>query len=589
MRFLPRVADSKWRRLRARRVAIGRDADEPCFRCGGPIDWDASGQSPMGPSADHIVPVALSGEEIVSLDELAVAHLSCNSAHGARLGARLRHGSETDRRLVVAEVERAADREPTHSVPLIDAEYLVEGARQVEWDGPGSPPRLFSQRHPDAVGSLADVFEPWIDKRLASQGLPSLRHWQRVVLRRGLEVDAEGQLVWPLVVLTVGRQLGKSTLIRELALARMCLGAGLFGEPQKVLLVSRTMRASADVHRSTHSWAAEMDFKIWRRMDDMGLHAPGDNSFSISSLRGIYGTSVSMLLADEGWDISPEAWSDGCLPTMAAKANSQAWLTSTAHRDATPLIPGLRRSAAKGPSSDVCLMEWSIPSGVDDESLETFKSFSPFWDKNREKVIRLNIGQPRDDGSSIAEQFGNRWPVSADSGNAPGFPVGWDSCRLLGGAPPSVSVAAVESDFSRSHFGVALADVGDGDGVVHVWGFVVSNVADVDRILSAHRPNAILTGISLGAILPRWDTQGVGHRESSVADPMLQAMVRDGLIAHNHDPAIAYQAANARVRHDENGQRISPKLSGTSVAGIRAVSWAANYVRENGAITAAVW
>src|SRR5262249_42866566 len=74
-------------------------------------------------------------------------------------------------------------------------------------------PRLMSPPHPDAVGSYGADAEFWARACWDIH----LRWWQKLALRRLLEHDAAGQLVWPDAIVSTARQVGKSILLRTIA------------------------------------------------------------------------------------------------------------------------------------------------------------------------------------------------------------------------------------------------------------------------------------------------------------------------------------------------------------------------------------
>lgn len=58
-----------------------------CHLCGRRIDRRLSGRAAMGPTIDHLVPLAAGGEH--SYRNVAAAHRRCNSAKGTRGAAQL--------------------------------------------------------------------------------------------------------------------------------------------------------------------------------------------------------------------------------------------------------------------------------------------------------------------------------------------------------------------------------------------------------------------------------------------------------------------------------------------------------------------
>jgi hypothetical protein len=75
-----------WQKIRRRVVAAARARDDPCAKCGLPINYSASGRTPTGPSVDHAYPLVT--HPGLALDEslLQVVHTTCNASAGGRLG-----------------------------------------------------------------------------------------------------------------------------------------------------------------------------------------------------------------------------------------------------------------------------------------------------------------------------------------------------------------------------------------------------------------------------------------------------------------------------------------------------------------------
>jgi len=54
-----------------------------CHLCGCDVDMGLSGRHPLGPSADHVVPVSCGGGD--EHDNIKLSHLRCNVKRGARI------------------------------------------------------------------------------------------------------------------------------------------------------------------------------------------------------------------------------------------------------------------------------------------------------------------------------------------------------------------------------------------------------------------------------------------------------------------------------------------------------------------------
>jgi hypothetical protein len=134
----------------------------------------------------------------------------CSASQGGQLRARQ-----------LEELGRIAGQQEEEVV----VEPLGFGPDDRAWDVPwldelrdvpaeGSWPRLMTPPHPRAVASLGEEFVVFAAGRMQGQ----LRWWQRLAATRLLEVDDEGHLVWPAALVLTARQVGKSTLLRELAI-----------------------------------------------------------------------------------------------------------------------------------------------------------------------------------------------------------------------------------------------------------------------------------------------------------------------------------------------------------------------------------
>src|SRR5690242_2899935 len=76
-------------------------------------------------------------------------------------------------------------------------------------------PRLMSVVHPAAVGSYGAEAQLWAEHASLQPRLSDgTRWWQTLALERALEHDENGQLCWPIVVISGPRQVGKSWLER---------------------------------------------------------------------------------------------------------------------------------------------------------------------------------------------------------------------------------------------------------------------------------------------------------------------------------------------------------------------------------------
>lgn len=291
-----------WTKASRARIAVGREADEPCHWCHGAVDYSLSGRARMGPTADHVQPLAVTGRAAgdYALDELVIAHRRCNSSRGASLGNRLRAGSVFPQSSVVDSGPRApslpeprtahararsraegpADPElaPEATGPEIDdsgrqtelAEFEAVWG-QYEWmqclfpvPDTATLPRLMTGPHPRAVGSWGPAAITWIEARRASDPrvpakAKALRWWQKLVLCRQFEHDSDIESIWSEVLTSTARQVGKSVVLSERSTWRIHEAPALCGEPQLVLHIAKDLAIAREVQRVIRLWAMDIE------------------------------------------------------------------------------------------------------------------------------------------------------------------------------------------------------------------------------------------------------------------------------------------------------------------------------------------
>ena len=72
-----------WTKMRNQRIRQAADHNEPCCRCGQPIDYQLPGNTRWGPTLDHLDPLhTTAGAGLYNIDRARPAHLRCNIRRG---------------------------------------------------------------------------------------------------------------------------------------------------------------------------------------------------------------------------------------------------------------------------------------------------------------------------------------------------------------------------------------------------------------------------------------------------------------------------------------------------------------------------
>lgn len=191
--------------------------------------------------------------------------------------------------------------------------------------------------------------------------------WQEELALRALQVSADGTWRYRTVVVLVGRQSGKTTFCKVLALWRMLQDEG-----------SLVVGAAQSLDISREAWAGAVDLAL-DNPDKVSAtnvrRANGEQCLTLSN-RSRYrivatsagagrGLSVDLLVMDEArmqrdW----LAWS-ALSKTTIARPNSQIWVISNAGDAESVVLNTLREQGMNGTSETLGLFEWSADPDLD--------------------------------------------------------------------------------------------------------------------------------------------------------------------------------------------------------------------------------
>jgi hypothetical protein len=392
-----------------------------------------------------------------------------------------------------------------------------------------------------------------------------LRPWQHYVLKRALEVDAEGRLWWDRIIISTPRQSGKSVALKSYAMVR-CEFSAHFGEVQEVMHAANNLVAAKRIMNQAFRWAANLALTIRRAAGDEQIIWPDGSRWFLSSTKSVWGASGSAAMVDECWDLAEEVVSSAIEPTLVERDQSQLWLVSTANDECTPLMPKARKAAQTTPR--VLHIEWSA--GPDDDVLDpqVWWAASPHWSKRREDMIRKAVGT-----KGWEAQWLNRWP--SDDGVEPGWPDRFASCGRSDDTPPEFPVGAVEVSQDRSRYGAAVAaKIGP---ETHCWTFSAPTLAEAVEWLESFEPVSVFVGLSLKdevAGIGAFRQDPAGLAESRIASPVFANLSETGALRHDHNPVLLEEHANARTSEVESGWLLSAKKSQGPVPTLKAAMWA---------------
>jgi hypothetical protein len=362
-------------------------------------------------------------------------------------------------------------------------------------------------------------------------------------------------LCWRTVVVSTPRQVGKSWLLWGVAMMRASHPLLFGGEEQLVIHSARTHEAARRIHQKAWRWAAGQEgIAVYRRLGGERLVWPDGSSWDALTLNSVYGASANLVMLDEVWGISPEDYWEGIRPTQAARRMPQLWALSTAHRLATPLMPGLLRQGKA--SARVMVADWG--GNADDPAV------SPYWDEGR----RLDMADAAGT-AGFDEQWLNLWPDESDVGRwLPGRAT--DSTAGRVGVAPSSAVCGVEVTPDGRRWAVAAAWAHGAAGVRgRVW--LVDSPAEVQLVVGSRRVWAHPAVVRHPML--RWSqADQVNVSIGRAATTELRDAVLGGHLRVEGVPDGQWRAV--RTMAADGGEVIYAPKSEGDVHGLKALSWA---------------
>lgn len=548
-----------------------------CIRCGYPVDMTLPRTDDWGASADHEPPLIETGEIAPSLDGAGIAHLKCNRSHGSRLGAARAKANRSR--------PRPVSSRHTRSTPAAPALYPPDGAGRAG-NGPVGPvfhrdgfvmPRIETRAPAAVVGSHGEKAAEWLRDVYGMK----LRGWQRHALVRALEHDADGALVWPMVILTVGRQSGKSWLSRAVCMWRLH-HADLFGETQTILHVANKRDTAMEVLRPAGLWAVEKYGKSAARWGNTGagitlptgdrwlIHAANDSA-------GV-GYSCSMVFADEAWKIGRHVIDDALTPTMSERVQPQIYLVSTAGDSTSDLMITYRSIAIDqlepAEPGGILLLEWSSPPEADPEDPMTWAWASPEWTPKREAFVRQQFARVEE--SSFRREWCNQWVTRSGHWLKDSW---WKDTTSDAQLPHDTTwTVAVESAFDGMGHAVAIAGVLP-DGRLVVRASTHRTIREVDERLAEIRAghpmlHVIVTPGYVDRLREHFDDL-VGQREAVAGTQTIIDLFDRRAILHDGSTMLHEHFANSTIAKRQAGWVLSSSMGAGGSYAARAVMFAA--------------
>lgn len=336
------------------------------------------------------------------------------------------------------------------SAPVAD----LDGRRADLWI---PPPRFITPRNPE-LRTLGGA----VAKTARALGKPLLP-WQRVAADVGGEVDDRGVLVHPLVLVTVQRQSGKTTLDLAQSVQR-CLG----GPRRKIW---HTAQTGQDARKKWRELADDVMTSPLRQVVD-GRPRSSNGAESLVFVNGsnlrphpptrdaLHGEQSDMNNVDEAWVFDELQGADlfqAITPTQTTRPGAQTWVWSTRGDRGSVWFHGLIEAIRAGAIPGAVLIDFGIPDDLDPTDLPgvlRYHAGAHAYPGQRPLVTieSLQRAQATLSPGEFARAFGNR----ATGAGERVIPMeAWEAARTVAVLPAG-----------RPAYGVAVAGDGSAGAIV---------------------------------------------------------------------------------------------------------------------------
>jgi phage terminase large subunit-like protein len=558
--------------LKARRELL---ADKP--RC----HWCKKRQAT---EADHLIEHDRGGAD--TSDNLVPSCKPCNARRGANYKAAkgrarqaARPGAKTQAHTQKRKPRKTAQNflDDTKQLPPRPSLSLSQG-KVIERKGKGHDLPRIETIITDAAGSYGPEVADWAERILGVELMP----WQRHVLNGQLAVDAQGQFLNHVSLVSVARQNGKTVALKALLGWWLTQHATQVG-PQTILTTAHRLDLATALFQDLAP-IIEAKFGV-KAVWAYGRNSikVGDSKWHVKAARPSsgHGMSVDLIIADEVFGIDSETLDIGLLPTQRARPNPLCSMWSTAGtEDSIAMLrwreQGIRAIDSGEVTNSVYLAEYSPPPELDPMSEAAWEYANPALGHTLDiRTVQAESKGPNRAGflrSSV-----NLWVQSELSWLQPGK---WESLRTE--LPPLPGgVLAVEVSLDDGRYVAVRVNANTAGILTATVAFMCETVTQVwDNIRAQLLSNS---GLQV-AITPTLDTNCpsdlqrrrvlVGYQEIGRYTSMVKNLINEGRVAHTGETMLAEHVGRAVAVKTPGAIALSSQKSSGPIELARCLVWA---------------
>ena len=518
-------------------------------------------------TADHIIPLFQGGTN--DLDNLRPAHRTCNSAKGSRDKAKAdqQRNAARNQKITTQGPKLFFDTKsstPTPFSSLSESELAGTGGNRRELAGSvpvaSDLPRLATPV-PKGLSYGPQVVD-WADRILGKR----LMAWQRHALNVALTVDDDGRFVSSKVLVSVGRQNGKTTLMEALIGWLLTEFPKIEGRKISILSTAHELDLAvesflelADILKD--GFGAKVTYAYGRNQVVM---ADGSIWKVKASTGKKHGGTWDFILGDELWSLSEAAVFGALLPSQIAVPNPLSVWLSTAGDESSAAFLRFREqglnSIDKDVVGDLAFMEWSVPNGVGMDDRYWGYANPALGTTITLKALHAAAEAP--DKIQFMRAHLNQWVSAAGSWLAPNL---WAELETTDPVPVG-GVLAVDSSVDDARF-IGVRAVPDGDRIhlkvefvvdteTKLWTEVETLMADPALVLALTPTLEIHCPKNLNRRYSVW-----GYGELLKFTALVRGMIYEKRVNHHGETVLAEHMNRAVMAKTVQGAALSSQKS----------------------------
>ena len=431
----------------------------------------------------------------------------------------------------------------------------------------------------DAAGTFGPEVGGWAETYLRKTLYP----WQLRALSGQLSYDVNGKFLHRNSLVSTARQNGKTIALMSL-IGWFCTDhAKRQGNPVKVLSTAHRLDVAVELFNELAPIL--VDYFGAKAVNQYGRNEVRflDGSRWLVRAAGPsvgHSLSLSLVVADEIWDISREAIDGGLLPTMRAQPNPLFSAWSTAGTEASDVFlrwreQGLRAIDQKKQTS-LYMAEWSPPPDLDPMTPAAWQFGNPSLGHNLEmETIQAESENP--DRASFLRAAVNIWVASAKGWIGPGI---WPQLHYEGELPRGGTVAVETSMDETRYFGVRCVALPD-RRVVATVEFMADTFAQAIEYCTTLALDPQIRFAITPTVDLHWPTSlerrrvVVGYGEILKYTPAVKNMINEKLLWHTGEAHLAEHVNRAVAVRSQGSIALSSQRSPGPIELARCMVWAA--------------